>query len=394
MTSEPIAIINAKRTPIGSFNGYYKDTPAPRLAASCITSLLDNTAYTPREIDAVILGCVLPAGIGQAPARQASIFANLPYSTNATTINKMCGSAMQAVIMAHDSLVAGSNQVMIAGGMENMSRAPYLLNKARFGYRLGHDTLFDHMMIDGLEDAYQPNKSMGDFADECAANLNINRSLQDEYAILSIQRAQHAIDHGLFNDEIAPITIQMRGERITIQQDQGPATAKPEKIPHLKPAFSPDGSITAANASSISDGAAALLLSPLSHLQQRNISPLAIIKGHYTHSQAPEHFATAPIEAIKGLCDKINWPLDSVDLFEINEAFAVVTLATLQALKLDISKVNINGGACILGHPIGATGARIITTLLYALKQRQCKRGIATLCIAGGEATAIAIEIN
>lgn len=393
-SDDPITLVAAQRTPIGHFNGCFKDTPAPELAAACIKSLLNKTQLASEHINTVNFGCVLPAGIGQAPARQAALIAGLPYSTCATTLNKMCGSGMQAVIMAHDSLVAKSQRIMIAGGMENMTRAPYLLTKARSGYRIGADTLYDHMMLDGLEDAYHKGQAMGVFADQCAQAQGISREEQDDFARQSIERAQNAIDTQAFQEEITPITLTTRQGEQVISKDEGPSQVKPHKIATLKPAFSKDGTVTAANASSLSDGAAAVLMMPLSVAQQHQQTPLATIRGHHTHAQAPDQFTTAPIHAIQNLCQRIDWPLDSIDLFEINEAFAVVTLAAIKSLQLNPDKVNVNGGACVLGHPIGASGARIIVTLIHALQQRQQQRGIAALCIGGGEATAIAIELN
>jgi len=392
MKTDRVVIIAAKRTPHGNFNGAFVDTPAPKLAATAIHSTLKELSLYGENIDGVYLGCVLSAGLGQAPARQAALGANLPVNTPCTTVNKMCGSGMQTVIMAHDSLIAGSHKVMIAGGMENMSRAPYLLPGARQGYRLGHQQVYDHMLLDGLQDAYEKNHHMGYFAEKCAEKYHISRQAQDAFAIESIERARHAIEEGWFKSEIAPVMVLQKKQQEIIAIDEGPFSVKPEKIPHLSPAFQKDGTITAANASSLADGASILMLTTESHAQKLGIKPLATIIGHYTHAQEPAWFSTAPIAAIKGLMQKVNWELNHVDLFEINEAFAVVTLVAMQELKLNHQQVNVHGGGCILGHPIGASGARIIVTLVHALQQRGLKRGVASLCIGGGEATAIAIE--
>lgn len=385
----PIVITEAKRTAIGNFNGYYKDTNAPTLGATCIQSI-----HNDGDIDHVFMGCVLPAGLGQAPARQAALKAGLNHHTACTTINKMCGSGMQAVILAHDGIQAGSYQTCIAGGMENMTRAPYLLTDARFGYRIGPGKIIDHMMHDGLEDAYEPGKSMGVFAEQCAEKYGLDRQQQDDFATRSLQRAQQAAAQGLFKNEICPIHIKTKKSELSIDQDEGPITLTKEKISKLKPAFKKDGTITAANASSISDGAAALKLMRSTHAEKLGLKPLATIHGHYTHAHEPAWFTTAPTHAIKGLLDKLKWSVKDVDLFEINEAFAVVTLVVCKELSIPADKVNIHGGACVLGHPIGASGARILVTLIHALREKNLKRGIAALCIGGGEATAIAIEIN
>lgn len=393
MPEDPIVIVAAKRTPIGNFDGYFKETPCPALGAAAINACMRQSQLTPEAINEVIMGCVLPAGLGQAPARQAAFAANLMASTPATTINKMCGSGMKAVIQAHDAIVAGSSHVIVAGGMENMSGAPYLLPKARFGYRLGHGELLDHMMLDGLEDAYQKRQSMGCFAEACASKFSLSREDQDAFALQSLLRAQQATADGLFKNEITPFTVKTRKGDITYDVDEGPGSVNAEKIPQLKPAFVKDGTVTAANSSSISDGAAALIVMRQSTASSLGCQPLATIVGHATHAQEPEWFTVAPIAAIETLFKKISWTKDDVDLFEINEAFAVVTMAATHSLKLDPETVNVNGGACVLGHPIGASGARILITLLYALQQRQLKRGVAALCIGGGEATAIAIEL-
>lgn len=387
-----IAMVAAKRTPTGNFNGVFVDTPAPQLGAAAIHAALQTLPSSFPAIDQVYLGCVLAAGMGQAPARQAALAAQLSVQTPCVTVNKMCGSAMQTVIMAHDALMAGSCQAIVAGGMENMSRAPYLLNKARQGYRLGHQTVYDHMLLDGLEDAYEPGRHMGYFAEKCAAKFNITREQQDSFAIASIERARKAIENGEFNNEIAPVTITKKKQSVIITSDEGPFSVNPGKIPQLLPVFIENGTITAANASSIADGAAVLILTRESIAKKAGIKPLAYICAHHTYAQEPEWYTTAPISAIEGLMKKLNWTLEQVDLFEINEAFAVVTLVAMKMLKLDHQRVNVNGGGCILGHPIGASGARIIVTLINALRHRQLRRGVAALCIGGGEATAVAIE--
>lgn len=393
MTRDPIVIVSAARTPMGNFGGYFKETPVTQLGSAVIQAVLQRSQVDPQQINEVIMGCVLPAGVGQAPARQAAILAGLPYHCGAVTLNKMCGSGMKSIMIAHDMIVAGTSNIMLAGGMENMSAAPYLLPKARFGYRLGHGQCLDHMMLDGLEDAYQAGKPMGYFAERCVTKYHFTREAQDEYAKTSVMRAKSAADNGAFTAEITPVVVHTRkGEQI-VDKDEGPQTVDPNKISQLKPAFEKDGTVTAANSSSISDGASALLLMPHSLARQQNRSPLAVIKAHYTHSQAPEWFTTAPVGAIKGLLQKLQWKIEDIDLFEINEAFAVVAMVTMDQLQIPHEKVNIHGGACVLGHPIGASGARILTTLIYALKQKKLSRGIASLCIGGGEATAIAIEM-
>lgn len=390
---DPIVIVSAARTPIANFQGDFKELTAPELGAIAIKAAIERAHLKPEQIQEVIMGCVLPAGLGQAPARQAAIHAGIPVSSGATTINKMCGSGMKAAMFAYDQLKAGDVDIMIAGGMESMTNAPYLLPKSRNGYRLGHQQVIDHMFFDGLEDAYDKGKLMGVFADQTAEKLNISREAQDEFAITSLKRAQQATKDGSFKEEITPVTKTVKNETITVTQDELPRVARPEKIPTLKPAFNPKGTVTAANSSSISDGASALVLMRRSTAEKLGLKPLAEIKAHATHSQEPGLFTTAPIGALQKLSEKTGWKLQDVDLFEINEAFAVVTMAAMQELKLPSEKVNIHGGACALGHPIGASGARIITTLLYALKQKKLKRGMAALCIGGGEATAIAIEM-
>ncbi|ACJ18380.1 acetyl-CoA C-acyltransferase [Coxiella burnetii] len=388
----PIVIVSAARTPMGHYGGYFKEMPAPELGAAVIKAVVERAGLQPAEIDEVIMGCVLPAGQGQAPARQAALKAGLPVSTPCTTINKMCGSGMKAIMLAHDEILAGSYPHIIAGGMENMSRAPYLMMKARFGYRLGHDRIYDHMMLDGLEDAYDKGKAMGVFAEKCVDKYQFTREALDKFAIESLLRAKKANENGSFAPEIVPITITHQRETLTVDHDENAMKANPEKIPQLKPVFKADGAVTAANSSSISDGAAAVTLMRLSEAKRLNIQPLAKIIGHFTYAEDPSWFTTAPIGAIRGLLKKISWKKEAVDLFEINEAFAAVTMAAMKEIGLAHNKVNIHGGACALGHPIGASGARILVTLLYALQKNNLQRGIASLCIGGGEATAIAIE--
>lgn len=387
--TDDILIINAFRTAIGSFNGYYKNTPAPILASYTLRANYEQAGIHANHINQVTLGCVLSAGLGQAPARQAALTADLPINVPCVTVNKMCGSGLQAIIQAHDAIRANSVGIAIAGGMENMTRAPYLIPKARFGYRFGHAEILDHMQYDGLEDAYS-HKSMGLYAEDCVKAFHFTREELDAFAQSSVERAVLANAQGDFKDEI--VTFTLDDEEICC--DEGILRAKPEKIAKLKPAFDPNGTITAANSSSISDGAASLLLASTAQAHKYNLTPMAVIKGYATYAQAPEWFTTAPIDAIKKLLKKLDWSIDDVDLFEINEAFACVTMATIKALEIPCEKVNVCGGACVLGHPIGATGARILTTLLHTLKQRHLKRGIAALCIGGGEAQAIAVEIT
>lgn len=391
MEPNDIVIVAAKRTPLGGMLGELSSLSAPELGAIAHRAVIEQVAISPEEIDEVISGCVLQAGIGQAPARQAAIYAGIPYSTGATTINKMCGSGMKAIMLAYDLLKAGSAKIILASGMESMSNAPYLLNKARSGYRLGHGELKDHMFLDGLEDAYSPGQLMGHFAETTATHFNFSRQQQDEFAIRSLTRALKA-QQGAFSNEIVPVTIRQQKEEQVISKDEGPNEKKLSKIPHLRPAFKTEGTVTAANSSSISDGAASLLITTMEKAKQKGLKPLARILAHSTHAQAPEWFTTAPIEATRKLLNQVNWKPHEVDLYEINEAFAVVTMAAIQQLELDPETVNIHGGACALGHPIGASGARIVVSLLHALKLHQKTRGIATLCIGGGEATALAIE--
>ncbi|MGO7393556.1 acetyl-CoA C-acyltransferase [Rhizobium ruizarguesonis] len=389
---DPIVIVGAARTPIGSFQGELKEATAPELGATAIRAALQRSRVEAEAIEEVVFGCVLPAGQGQAPARQAAIHAGLPFATAASTVNKMCGSGMKAVMMAHDLIAAGSASVAVAGGMESMTNAPYLLDKARGGYRLGHGRVVDHMFLDGLEDAYDKGRLMGSFAEDCAEAYQFTREAQDNYAIASLTRAQKAIAEGCFDSEIAPVTVKSGKAEKVASRDEQPGKAKLDKIPTLKPAFRDGGTVTAANSSSISDGAAALVLMRRSEAEHRGLKPLATILGHATHSQAPNLFATAPIGALQKLSDRTGLPLSEVDLFEINEAFAVVAMAAMRDLNLPHEKVNVHGGACALGHPIGASGARILVTLLAALERYDLKRGMAALCIGGGEATAVAIE--
>ncbi|HAT9088027.1 TPA: acetyl-CoA C-acyltransferase [Legionella pneumophila subsp. pneumophila] len=393
MEHNDVVIVAAKRTPMGAMLGNLSALSSPELGAIAHMAVLSQSGIAPAEIDEVISGCVLQAGIGQAPARQAAIKAGIPNSAGATTINKMCGSGMKAVMFAHDLIKAGTANVVLASGMECMSNAPYLLSKARAGYRLGHGELKDHMFLDGLEDAYDKGQLMGCFAETTAKHFNFSREQQDEYALRSMNRALKAIENGAFREEIAPVTLTTRKGDVTIDVDEGPDAAKLAKIPQLKPAFQADGTVTAANSSSISDGAASLILMSASNAEKRGIKPLAKIIAHASHSQAPQWFTTAPVDAIRKVMNKASWKQDDVDLFEINEAFAVVAMAAITQLELNPEQVNIHGGACALGHPIGASGARILVTLMHALKHQGKKRGIASLCIGGGEATAMAIEL-
>jgi len=390
---DPVVIVSAVRTPMGGFQGDLKSLTAPQLGSAAIRAAVERASLPAAEVEHVLFGCVLPAGLGQAPARQAALGAGLGNGTLCTTLNKMCGSGMQAAIMAHDLLLAGSADVVIAGGMESMSNAPYLLDKARSGYRMGHGQVIDHMFYDGLEDAYERGRLMGTFAEECASFEGFSREAQDAFAVASLTRAQEAMKQGRFEAEIVPLEVTVGKERKTISQDEQPPKARLDKIPQLKPAFREGGTVTAANSSSISDGAAALTLIRESEAQRRGLTPLAVIRGHAAYANKPGLFPTAPIGAIEKLMSKTGWSLGEVDLFEINEAFAVVALVTMSKLALSHEKVNVNGGACALGHPIGASGARILVTLLSALKQRGLKRGVAAICIGGGEATAMAVEI-
>lgn len=391
---DSIVIVGAARTPLANLLGSLKDVTSTQLGATAIKSAIERAHLAPSDIQEVIMGCVLPAGLGQAPARQAALAAGIPKSTPCTTINKMCGSGMKAVMFAYDGITAGNNSIYIAGGMESMSNAPYLISKGRQGYRLGHGEIFDHMMMDGLEDAYDKGRAMGYFAEQTAKEYNFTREQQDKFAIASLERAHNAIKDKSFVDEIIPVKVKTRQGEVIVDTDEHPGSVKIEKIPQLPPAFVKDGTVTAANSSSISDGAAALVIMSATEAKKRNLKPIARILGHSSHAQEPEKFTTAPIDAIRKLLTKLNWTVDQVDLFEINEAFAVVPMAAMHDLKIPHEKVNIHGGACAIGHPIGASGARIITTLMTALKERGLKHGIAALCIGGGEATAVAIEME
>lgn len=391
---DPIVIVGSARTAMGGFQGDLKDATARELGAAAIRAALDRSGVSPETVEEVVFGCVLPAGQGQAPARQAAIGAGLPFATGATTVNKMCGSGMKAVMMAHDLIAAGGASIAVAGGMESMTNAPYLLDRARGGYRLGHGRVIDHMFLDGLEDAYDRGRLMGTFAEDCAEAYQFTRPAQDDYAVTSLTRAQRAIETGAFDAEITPVTVKTGRSEMVVSRDEQPGKAKLEKIPTLKPAFRENGTVTAANSSSISDGAAALVLMRRSQAEREGIDPLATIVGHATHSQAPNLFATAPIGALSKLSERTGWNLKDVDLFEINEAFAVVAMAAMRDLDLPHDKVNVHGGACALGHPIGASGARVLVTLLSALERYGMKRGMATLCIGGGEATALAVELH
>ena len=392
MNNNDIVIAGSARTPMGGMMGSLSTVRSPDLGAVAIKAAIERSGLQPADIQEVIMGCVLPGGLGQAPARQASRASGIPDSSGCTTINKMCGSGMQAVIMAHDQIKAGTNNIMIAGGMENMSQAPYLLPKARAGMRMGHGQVLDSMFLDGLEDAYEGGL-MGVFAQRTADKFDITRQAMDEFAIGSLQKSLAAIENGWFRDEIVPVTVPGRGGDTEVDTDEQPGNAKPEKIPHLKPAFAKDGSVTAANSSSISDGASALVLASAAEADARGLTPQARVVAHATNARLPSEFTIAPIGSIEKVLKKAGWTLDDVDLFEINEAFAVVTLAAINELKLPAEKVNVHGGACALGHPIGSSGSRIIVTLINALKQRGLKRGVASLCIVGGEATAVAIEL-
>lgn len=393
MQADPIVIVAAARTPMGAFQGEFASLSATQLGSVAIRAVLERARLEPDQIDELVFGCVLPAGLGQAPARQAALGAGLPLGVGATTVNKMCGSGMKAAMLAHDLLSAGSAEVAIAGGMESMTNAPYLIPKARGGYRIGHGMIYDHMMLDGLEDAYERGRSMGTFGEDCAARYQFTREAQDAFAMESVRRAQHATNAGDFRWEIAPVTVKVRGEDAVIDSDEGPRKIKLDKIPGLKPAFKKDGTITAASSSSINDGAAALVLMRASKAQSLGLTPLARILGHASHAQEPGWFTTAPVAAIEKLYQKVGWSTERVDLFEINEAFAVVPMAAMVEHRIPRERVNIHGGACALGHPIGASGARILFTLIGALRKTGGRRGIASLCIGGGEATAIAIEL-
>ncbi|HWD32440.1 acetyl-CoA C-acyltransferase [Pseudomonas caricapapayae] len=392
LANDPIVIVSAVRTPMGGLQGDLKSLTAPQLGAAAIRAAVERAGVAADSVEQVLFGCVLPAGLGQAPARQAALGAGLSKSTTCTTLNKMCGSGMQAAIMAHDMLLAGSADVVVAGGMESMSNAPYLLDKARSGYRMGHGKIIDHMFFDGLEDAYDKGRLMGTFAEDCAEANGFSRQQQDDFAIASLTRAQQAIKDGSFASEIVPVQVTEGKTQRLVSDDEQPPKARLDKIPQLKAAFRDGGTVTAANSSSISDGAAALVLMRRSQAEKQGLKPLAVIHGHAAFADTPALFPTAPIGAIDKLIKRTGWNLAEVDLFEINEAFAVVTLAAMKHLDLPHDKVNIHGGACALGHPIGASGARILVTLLAALRQKGLRRGVAAICIGGGEATAMAVE--
>jgi len=393
MQKDPVVIVSCARTPMGAFQGELKDFSAAQLGAAAIRAAVERAKLGPEDVQEVIMGCVLPAGQGQAPARQASLGAGLPLAAGCTTVNKMCGSGMKAAMFAHDELLAGSVEIIVAGGMESMTNAPYLLPKARAGLRMGHGQVIDHMFYDGLEDAYEKGRLMGSFAEDCAQKYKFTREAQDAFAVASLMRAQKANKEGWFAWETTPLAIKAGKDEKFVETDEQPFKANLEKIPTLRPAFRKDGTVTAANSSSISDGAAALVLMRRSMAHKRGLAPLATIVGHATHAQEPGWFTTAPVGAMKKLLERTGWSAGQVDLYEINEAFAVVPMAAMQELGLPHDKVNVHGGACALGHPIGASGARIVVTLIGALRKYGKKRGVASLCIGGGEATAMAIEL-
>ncbi len=392
-TTDPIVIVGAARTPMGAFQGDFTSLAAHDLGGAAIKAAMERSGVAPELVGEVLFGNCLMAGQGQAPARQAALKGGLPISAGAVTLSKMCGSGMRAVMLAHDMLAAGSADVLVAGGMESMTNAPYLLPKARGGYRIGHDRIFDHMMLDGLEDAYEPGRSMGTFGEDCAAKYNFSRESQDNFAVASVKRAQAAIKSGAFSAEITPVTVKGRSGDTVISIDEGPGKARLDKIATLKPAFKKDGTITAASSSSINDGAAALVMMRASTAAKLGAKPLARIISHAVHAQEPNWFATAPVGAVNKVLAKAGWSVSDVDLWEVNEAFAVVPMALMHDLGVSHDIVNVNGGACALGHPIGASGARIMVTLVYALQASGLKRGVATLCIGGGEATAVALEL-
>ncbi|HEY0625557.1 MAG TPA: acetyl-CoA C-acyltransferase [Allosphingosinicella sp.] len=393
MTADPIVILSYSRTPMGSFQGSLSGASATELGATAVKAAMERAGVSGEDVDKIFMGCVLPAGLGQAPARQAALGAGLPKSVEATTVNKVCGSGMQAAIFAHDMLAAGSADLIVAGGMESMSNSPYLMKKHRAGARIGHDTVYDHMMLDGLEDAYDAGRAMGTFAEDAAREYQFTRAQQDEYAIESLRRATQAIQSGAFDREITPVTVTTRKGEETVNQDEQPGKSNPEKIPGLKPAFAKDGTITAANASSISDGAAALVITRQSVADRLGVKPVARIVAHAAHAQSPDKFTSAPVPAVQKLLEKAGWSVGDVDLFEVNEAFACVAMIAMRDLDIPHEKLNIHGGATALGHPIGASGARLMATLLSALEKTGGKRGVASLCIGGGEATAVALEM-
>jgi acetyl-CoA C-acetyltransferase len=391
--SDPVVIAAYARTPMGGFQGVFAPVKATELGAAAVRAAVERAGVAPDAVEQILMGCVLPAGLGQAPARQAALGAGLPKSVEATTVNKMCGSGMQAAILAHDALAAGSVDVVIAGGMESMTNAPYLSKQHRAGARIGHDQMYDHMYLDGLEDAYEPGRLMGSFAEETAKHYQFTREAMDDYAIGSLTRAKTATETGAFRKEIVPVEVVTRKGAVLIEDDEQPAKADPAKIPTLKPAFARDGAITAANASSISDGAAALVMTRESVANKLGLNVVARVVAHAAHAHEPGLFTTAPVPAMQKALKKAGWSVADVDLFEVNEAFAVVAMIAEQELGIDRARLNVNGGACALGHPIGASGARILATLLAALEARGGKRGLASLCIGGGEATAMAVEL-
>ncbi len=393
MQEDPIVIVGAARTPMGGFQGSLTPLSAPELGGCAIQGAVERAGVPPEDIQDLIMGLCLFAGVKQAPARQAAHLAGIPWDAGATTISKMCGSAMKATMLAHDNILAGSHDIMVAGGMESMTNAPYVLPKARGGYRLGNgDTVRDHMFMDGLEDAYDEGRLMGTFAEDTAEHYQFTREAQDNYAIESLTRAKKAVEDGSFDDEVVPVTVKTRKGETMVTSDEQPFNANIEKIPQLKPAFRKDGTVTPANSSSISDGAAALVLMKRSEAEKRGLTPKALIHAHSTHSQEPNWFTTAPIGAVKKVLEKTGWSKEEVDLFEVNEAFAVVAMAAMRDLDIPHDKINVHGGACALGHPVGASGARIIVTLMSALEKYNLNKGVASLCIGGGEATAVSIE--
>lgn len=391
--ADPVVILSYARTPMGSMQGALADVSATDLGATAVKAAVERSGVTGDKFERIYMGCVLPAGLGQAPARQAAIKAGLPQSVQATTVNKVCGSGMQTLIMGAEALASGSIDYVVSGGMESMTNAPYLLKKHRSGARIGHDTAYDHMFLDGLEDAYEPGRAMGTFAQDTANEYQLTREAQDSYTIESLRRAQSAVAEGRFVDEIAPVTVKSRGGDVVVDTDEAPGKGKPDKIPGLKPAFAKDGTITAATSSSISDGAAALVLTRQSVADAEGLTPVARVVAMAAHAQAPKDFTTAPVGAITKLLERAGWSIGDVDLFEINEAFACVAMFAMHDLGIPHDKINVNGGATALGHPIGASGARIVTTLIGALKARGLKKGVASLCIGGGEATAVALEL-
>mgnify|MGYP000185405460 CR=1 FL=1 len=391
--ADPVVILSYARTPMGAMQGALADVPATDLGAIAVKAAVERAGVAGEDIDRAYMGCVLPGGLGQAPARQAAIKAGLPQSVEATTVNKVCGSGMQTVIMGAEALASGSVDVVVAGGMESMTNAPYLLKKHRSGARIGHDTAYDHMFLDGLEDAYEPGRAMGTFAQDTANEYQLTREEMDAYSIESLARANRAIESGAFADEVVPVTVATRAGEVVVEHDEAPSKGRPDKIPQLRPAFAKDGTITAATSSSISDGAAAVVLTRASVAEAKGLTPVAKIVAAAAHAQAPALFTTAPIPAIQKVLDKAGWSVDDVDLFEVNEAFACVAMFAMRDLGIPHDKINVNGGGTALGHPIGASGTRIIVTLLNALKQQGKKRGVASLCIGGGEATAVAVEL-